>query len=601
MPTATRQNRAAAPPEGRGARDVYLGSGLISAGVRDVVGESWLRSSQAGVDASVLAPSHSEAEADPKVLAAVDTVLARQVERLSGEQISIIFALPSGLILRQVCPDQGLSRRLGKVSLEPGFDYGEDAVGTNGIGTALRAEKPTLIVGSEHFADELTVFACAGSPVRHPVSRSLVGIVDLTCTAERGNNLLLAYARTIAEEIEMELLHTVGAKQLALLRDYLAACRHATGPIVALNADVVMMNHHAQQSLTSPDRVALLARTSDLRSEEQPTTLVTDLPSGIVARMEYRPTFCGPELAGGIFRIGLREGAGSTLARVPEAPRLPGLAGTSPSWLRTVGALRHALRTRQWAVLDGEHGVGKFALAQALHYAEGPERHFRMLDATTAAADPEAWLAVVEEEFAGPPGTLVIRHLSLVPAPLVGPLSELLIEESAKSRAGEGHWVVATRDSEASDDSGDIVSRLVPTFDVTITLEPLRHRTDDVRVMAQVMLRQIARSPDVTLSSRALNQLQRNPWPGNAIQLQEVMRKVVASKRRGVVELTDLPSECLSVGRRTLSTMEALERDAIAQALRTHRGNKSLAAANLGMSRATIYRKIREYSITTDS
>lgn len=600
MPTATRQNRAATPPEGRGARDVYLGSGLVSAGVRDLVGESWVRSSQAGLDASVLAPSHSETAADPKVLAAVDAVLARQVERLSGEQISIIFALPSGLILRQVCPDRSLSRRLGKVSLEPGFDYGEGAVGTNGIGTALRAEKPTLIVGSEHFADELTVFACAGSPVRHPVSRSLVGIVDLTCSAERGNNLLLAYARTIAEEIEMELLQTVGAKQLALLRDYLAACRHATGPIVALNADVVMMNHHAQQSLTSPDRVALLARTSDLRTEEQPTTLVADLPSGIVARMDYRPTFCGPDLAGGIFRIGLREGV-STLTQAPEAPRLPGLAGTSPSWLRTVGALRHALRSRQWAVLDGEHGVGKFALAQAMHYAEGPERHFRMLDATTAAADPDAWLAVVQEEFAGPPGTLVIRHLSLIPAPLVGPLSELLIEESAKSRAGEGHWVVATRDSETNDDSGDIMSKLVPTFDVTITLEPLRHRADDVRVMAQVMLRQISRSPDVTLSPRALNQLQRNPWPGNAVQLHEVLRKALTSKRRGVIELTDLPSECLAVGRRTLTTLESLERDAIAQALRTHRGNKSLAAANLGMSRATIYRKIREYSITTDS
>lgn len=600
MPTATRQNRSATPPESRGARDVYLGSGLVSAGVRELVGESWLRSSQAGVDASVLAPSHSETAADPKVLAAVDAVLARQIERLSGEQISIIFALPSGLILRQVCPDQSLSRRLGKVSLEPGFDYGEDAVGTNGIGTALRAEKPTLIVGSEHFADELTVFACAGSPVRHPVSRSLVGIVDLTCSAERGNNLLLAYARTVAEDIEMELLQTVGAKQLALLRDYLAACRHATGPIVALNSDVVMMNHHAQQSLTSPDRVALLARTSDLSSDELPSTLITDLPSGIVARMEYRPTFCGPELAGGIFRIGLREGAG-TIARAPEAPRLPGLAGTSPSWLRTVNDLRLALRSRHWAVLDGEHGVGKFALAQALHYAEGPERHFRMLDATTAAADPEGWLEVVESEFEGPPGTLVIRHLNLIPEALVGPLSELLIEESARSRAGEGHWVVATRDSEASDDRGDVASRLVPTFDVTITLEPLRHRTDDVRAMAQVMLRQISRSPDVTLSPRALNQLQRHPWPGNAVQLHEVLRKVLASKRRGVVELTDLPSECLAVGRRTLTTLESLERDAIAQALRTHRGNKSLAAANLGMSRATIYRKIREYSITTDS
>jgi transcriptional regulator of acetoin/glycerol metabolism len=599
MSTARNEACDGAGALGHDVRDAFLASGTIRADIRDVVRESWVRSAKAGLDPSVLLPSHRQDEADPKVLAAVDAVLAQQLSHLGGEPIGLIFASPSGVILRQICPDNSMASALRKVSLEPGCGYSEQAVGTNGIGTTLQAQVPTLITGAEHFVDELTVFACAGAPVHHPVTRSVVGILDLTCSASRGNALLLSYAQTIAAQIEAELLQTVGAKQLALLRDYAAACRHATGPIVALNSDMVIMNHHAQQSLTSPDRAVLLARTSDADGAVDPTMLVAELPSGILARLDYRPTFLGSELAGGIFRVRLRTGQESGPVHRVERPRLTGLAGTSLSWMRSAAALREALKAQRWAVLDGESGVGKFSLVRAMHYGETPDRHFRMIDSATAADDTEAWLASVADELAGPPGTLVLRHLDQLPDALTGPLSELLIEASARSRGLDGHWVVATRDQKS--DHAEVMGRLVPIFDVTINVEPLRHRGEDVRAMAPLMLSQLARSDDISLSSRALTQLQRNPWPGNARQLQQVLRKILTTKRRGVVELSDLPVECMAVGRRILSPLEAMERDAIVQSLVDHGGNKTSAAVDLGMSRATIYRKIREYRITTDS
>jgi transcriptional regulator of acetoin/glycerol metabolism len=91
--------------------------------------------------------------------------------------------------------------------------------------------------------------------------------------------------------------------------------------------------------------------------------------------------------------------------------------------------------------------------------------------------------------------------------------------------------------------------------------------------------------------------LTRSSWPGNTEQLWQVMRKVVQSRRSGEIAPKDLPPECWSVSRRLLSPLEALERDAIVQALLDCRGNKARAAESLGMSRATIYRKIREYAI----
>jgi transcriptional regulator of acetoin/glycerol metabolism len=89
----------------------------------------------------------------------------------------------------------------------------------------------------------------------------------------------------------------------------------------------------------------------------------------------------------------------------------------------------------------------------------------------------------------------------------------------------------------------------------------------------------------------------RLPWAGNVTHLRSVLAAVARRRRSGVVELDDLPAECLATTRRQLTPIEALERDAIVDALSAHGGDKLTAATALGMSRATIYRKIRDYGI----
>jgi transcriptional regulator of acetoin/glycerol metabolism len=93
--------------------------------------------------------------------------------------------------------------------------------------------------------------------------------------------------------------------------------------------------------------------------------------------------------------------------------------------------------------------------------------------------------------------------------------------------------------------------------------------------------------------------LLRSNWPGNTEQLWQVMRRVVQHRRSGSIRPNDLPPECWTVSRRLLSPLESMERDAIVQSLLDYEGNKVKAAESLGMSRATIYRKIHEYGIVT--
>jgi transcriptional regulator of acetoin/glycerol metabolism len=91
--------------------------------------------------------------------------------------------------------------------------------------------------------------------------------------------------------------------------------------------------------------------------------------------------------------------------------------------------------------------------------------------------------------------------------------------------------------------------------------------------------------------------LLRHNWPGNTEQLWQVLKQIVQRRRAGVIMPRDLPPECWTVSRRLLSPLESIERDAIVQSLQDHDGNKVRAAEALGMSRATIYRKIHEYGI----
>ena len=112
-----------------------------------------------------------------------------------------------------------------------------------------------------------------------------------------------------------------------------------------------------------------------------------------------------------------------------------------------------------------------------------------------------------------------------------------------------------------------------------------------------LLLREITGGADVGLAPDAMRQLSKLPWPGNISQLRRVLTETVARQRSGIINADKLPPECRSVTRRKLTQIEALERDAIVRSLQDNGGDKQAAARALGMSRATMYRKINDYGI----
>jgi transcriptional regulator of acetoin/glycerol metabolism len=493
--------------------------------------------------------------------------------------------------------DHDLDRHLDSVQLAPGFSYAEASVGTNGIGTALEGGRPMHVFGHEHYAENLEDLACAGVPIQHPISGKTVGAVDLTCWRRDAGPLLITLAKTTADQIRQALLTDSGVREFALLREYLRACRHTAGIVFALNHDVVMMNEYARQVLDPADQTMLLGQAAETLAGHHPSPVVVELPTGIKARMYCRPVSGEGEFAGGVVHVKLIElGNRQTGAtRAPARMYLPGLVGSGPLWLRGCHQVDAVYDRGEWLALEGEDGVGKLALVRAVHHRHNPAGRFHVVDAADAI-HPD-WLAGIRRELLDAEGSLVIRHVDRLDARRLRALSTALHGARVAGRH-RSLWVVVTlsRGREAGDPA-----ELLRLFPSTVELPPLRHHIEDLHELVPFFLARLRQDGQLACSAEAMQLLLRSSWPGNTEQLWQVLRRVVQHRRTGSIHPDDLPPECRTVSRRLLSPLESMERDAIVQGLLDSEGNKAKAAESLGMSRATIYRKIHEYGIVTPS
>ncbi len=564
--------------------------------LREEIQASWLRSRHLRVDSDRLTPAHA-GQIDPETLLgrSAGPVLERLSVELAGEPVGILLTDASGTVLQRYCEDAELLRQMDAALLAPGFVYAESSVGTNGIGTAIEVRHPTMVTGEEHYADSLTRFACAASPIYHPVTNAFLGVIDFTATAPHASPLLLSFARSTSQRVHEAMLAQSSASELALMRDYLSACHHSGGAVLALGDEMIMMNAQTQLSFDAADQAALLAKLGDVAGARSPTSLLADLPSGTTARLEYRPAFANDTLAGGVFRVHARPEP-SPRPRAVRHPTavLPGVVGLSPIWQQTCRAVRDSRRRGEWLVLEGEPGVGKLTLLEGAQKAADPRARFRVLDEDDAAS-PERWIEAVTEELESDGGSLVLRHVDLLPPELVDALTEMLLQHSSVD-AGTGPWVALTMSG--SEHDGKVESQLLPHFPHTVVVPALRHHIEDVTHLVPHLLSRTSRRQELGVTPGVLNHLMKLPWPGNVEQLRQVLVKTAKVRRSGVVVLDDLPAECRAITRRRLSPMESLERDALIAALVAHGGRKERAAAALGLSRATVYRKIKDYGIT---
>ncbi|MCE0767193.1 hypothetical protein LWC35_30450 [Pseudonocardia kujensis] len=562
----------------RVAREDFLSGERPSARLRPEIASSWRRCRLSGVEADAdSVPYEPLLGANRLLTTAATPVLDWLADQLTGGT-AVILADADARILDRRAEGQTLSRHLDRVLCAPGFNFGEEHIGTNGVGSVLESPGPVMIAGAEHYRDNLQGFTCVGTPLRHPVHRRLVGVLDVCCRYDDTNGLMTPLLLSASREIESRMYAESSLRERMLLEEFLKVSRRTSAAVVTLNQDFIITNTAAASLLDPADHALLWEWASGSMPRRGEFAGEVRLSRDVVLHGRARTVGEVRDGPAGVL-VELRRPANGSPHRRRDAPRpheADLLPGRSAAWRRALAELAAADRSGLDVLVTGEPGVGKLRATERLG---DPDR--TVLDAALAVVDP-GWPDQVRRRL-GLPGTLVLRHLDRTPEPLLPTIAALL--DGPRSAR-----VVATAD-------GSSDCRLLDHFPARVELPPLRHRPEDIPDIAPVLLAR-GEGPAPRLQAQAVQALMALEWRGNVRELAAVLGSARLRSMGGDIALSHLPAEHRrAVNGPSLPTLKRSEREAILEALSDANGNKLAAAGRLGIARSTLYRKMRALGI----
>jgi transcriptional regulator of acetoin/glycerol metabolism len=474
--------------------------------------------------------------------------------------------------------------------------------GTNGIGTVLEEARPVKIVGPEHFAEQFARFTCVGSPIRHPVTNQIEGVLDIACRDAQNDRLLLPMAMEIACEIEHELYLHASERERALLESFLREVRASSRPVVSMSEQFMMANAAAARLLDGTDQVLLWEQASLAVTSHRERSIELVLGDGRPVRARCRPVELDTRTIGVVVELdpgSLHETAARRNAATTPTDGGGTMVGRTSAWRQVEALTRRVAPTGLPLLFVGEPGTGKMTLARFAHACAagtaGDESACTLVDCALAGVDGSAvWLQQLKSRLAAGRVSVVLRHVEQLDAVTSTGLCAV-IDAAPDSRVRLFSTAGAAYGSDP-ELSQPLLDRLAVA---RVTLPPLRQRPEDIPLLAgEFVRRHSRRTPLPRFAPEALQALLRLDWPGNVRQLENVVRALVAGGRLSDIRLEDLPENVRRLtARRPLSRMEQLQLEQILLAVRQAGGNKQLAAAQLGISRSTLYRKLRASGI----
>jgi sigma-54 dependent transcriptional regulator, acetoin dehydrogenase operon transcriptional activator AcoR len=576
----------------RGARERFaagerFGSGGRGGGppLRREILDSWRRSRSCGVvpDRPEVPFDKAPLPGELKLIRAATPVLERLARRLEGGPAAILLSDPGARVLRRWTGEREAAAAMDRVYAAPGFVFLEELVGTNGIGTPLEAGRAVAVVGCEHYVEALDPAACVGSPVRHPVTGRIEGVVNVTTRTRDASPLQLALVEEVTHEIERELLAGASARERLLLDAFVGARHRSRHPVACLGEELVLTTPAAARLLEPVDQGLLWERAAAALADGE---VYIELPRAAGGSLRARCSAVGER----------GEPAGVLLALDEPPPQAETRTRTSATagggWGR---ALAEACELSMPVLVRGEPGVGKATAIRAAAERAGRDDLVELDAGAEPLEGTGAWLTKVAASLDGDRRAVLLRHVDELGPRAASGLARLL------ERAIEGPWIAAT--AGPADPDGPAWRRLHDRLAVReIELPPLRARPEEVPALAQALLRRHARGGfRQVLRPDALQLLQRLPWPGNVRELERVVRAASAGRHSGDIRVEDFPAGLLAkAAPRRLTAIEHAELEAIVEALDAAGGNKRDAARRLGIARSTLYRKLRAYGLDLD-
>lgn len=571
---------------------------------------------------------------------------------VKGTGFILVLTDRSGVVLN-VFGDDNVMDMAFENNYVPGCSRAEEVAGTNAISLALIEKRPVQLSGPEHWNSRHHRWTCASAPVFSPEGM-ILGTVTLSGETTNAHKHTIGMVISAAEAIHDRLREREIAEQKRGVDDILSSVLSTISEgIITIDASgvVTTINPAATKALGISSGKAVGSVFWKLFPEHPELTklvpLVKDCPSFEVS--------VDRQLGRGHFVITpytmLSEGdvKGAILALrerrefLNEVREFSGfntvfsfedIVGQSPALLRQIEVARISSRQSARILILGETGTGKELFAQSIHNCS-PRRQGPFVALNCAAIPRE----LMESEIFGyrggaftgsrkggqvgklelaDGGTIFLDEINQMPLDLQSKLLRAL-QDGTVTRLGDSKPIridvrviaAANEDLYAKSRTGEFRQDLYFRLSVVeISLPPLRERIEDIPLIVEELLKKLAKKMErgaITVSAAAIDTMCKYPWPGNVRELENVLEMGAIMAENGVIEPFHLAQRMrsvaavdvrrggdLSYGKQSVREVEA---DLIRNAIKEFNGNVDEVGRVLGLSRATVYRRMQQYGI----
>jgi transcriptional regulator of acetoin/glycerol metabolism len=536
-------------------------------GVQGLILESWQRCSRAGLNPFhrnvPSAIEHSQFKKRMEQRIEIVELFQFYTRRFTGilEQLGACSFVcdTDGYILSRIGYGKTLSF-FDNVSLFEGGTIVEEVVGTNAPGLALVTREPVMVTADEHYTQTYHPAFCVASPILDE-NRNLLGCVDIT----------KFFDRYISEDVKKHLF-------------------------------------------------SLALSLSDMIRNEV-----------FLGRVIKSSSAHFPHSGGSVVDPKPARGAAETAGEPPVT--FSHIVGTSPPIASAIRIARSYVHTDRNILIQGETGTGKELFAQAIH-ADGPRAGGPFV-AVNCAAIP---LELAESELFGyergaftgakaeghpgkfemaHQGTIFLDEINSMPLPVQAKILRVVETKRVSRINGKREIPVNVRVIAASNaNMSEEVSRGAFRKDLFYRLNvlplrvpPLRDMKEDFRDLLEAILRECGvrhGTPGKRVSDGAFRRLAAYDWPGNVRELRNCVEYLCYTVDRDEILEHHLPPEIVPSGEAAgestawedTRNFTSLERMFLVETMRRFQGNAVEAARMLGVSRSTLYRKLKKHGIT---
>lgn len=631
----------------------FIEEGYDVSGLKKEVTESWVRCRTIGVSPFEKSPPVNK-ERLPRLMEKnrdLIEVVAPFMELIDGlikgTGFIVVLTDRNGFVL-EMKGDEQVIREAKKNNFYVCANRSERVVGTNAIGMAIIGNKPFQIVGPEHYNINHHSWTCSAAPI-HDTDGKVLGVLNLSGHHSLMHKHTLGMVISLVQAIEREFHVREKNRSLRLANEHLKAVIDSISDgVIAIdrNGTITTTNSKLKKILHINKPRLSGTNAADIFGDNVP--LLEVLHSGqdyfdredfitIGSRKFYYISTARPirneqdQVVGvvGVFRE--KKEMHSMINRMIGAKAtftFDDIIGRSPQLERAVNMAGTVAETDTRVILEGESGTGKELFAQAIHNAS--RRSCGPFVAVNCGAIPRE---LIESELfgysdgaftgarkGGKPGkfeladggTLFLDEVSSMPLDMQAKLLRVLQQNEITRVGGIETIPVNVRVISASNQSleqladeghfrNDLFYRLGV---VVIKIPPLRERTDDIPVLFTHLLQKICQKIGDRVNGfedSLLPVLCSYEWPGNVRELENYIERAVVLARDCTLTAEHFPKKVFQGETKLqsyeLKSLAKLEKENIERALEIFRGNISKASRNLGITRNTLYNKMRDYNI----